>query len=84
MKIITLITLFLSTQLLANYAFSDEKTVKIDMHGGNSDSLMNNNGFSKMKKNGLHDLRSLSIKEPKEPNKPEEKTIPSLKEIELK
>lgn len=82
-KLITM-ALFLTTQLLANYAFSDEKSVKIDMHGGKSESFSNTNGFSKMGAGGLKGMSSFNIKKPKEPTKPEEKNIPELEEIELK
>ena len=84
MKTILTITLFLTTQLLANYAFSNDKTVKIDMHGGNSEKLSNTKGFSDMKSGGLGGLSSFGIKKPKEPIKPEEKDIPKLEDIKLK
>lgn len=84
-KLITItITLFLTTQLLANYAFSNEKTVKIDMHGGKSEQFSNTSEFSKMGKGGLKGLNSFTIKKPKEPTKPQEKNIPELEDIELK
>jgi hypothetical protein len=84
MKIILTITILLTIQLLANYAFSDEKTVNIDMHGGKSEMMNNTSGFSKMGTNDFKGLKSFSVKEPIQPNKPEEKTVPSLEDIELK
>ena len=84
MKFITIFTLFLCTQLFANYSFSNEKTVKIDMHGGNSEELTNKSGFSNMRAGGLKGLNSFSIKEPKQPMKPEKSKIPELEDIELK
>ena len=84
MKQLITITLFLTTQLFANYAFSDEKSVKIDMHGGKSETFSNTNGFSKMGSNGFKGMSSFNIKKPKEPTKPEEKNIPKLEDIELK
>ncbi len=84
MKKLIIITLFLTTQLLANYAFSDEKSVKIDMHGGKSEQFSKTSGFSKMGSGGLKGMSSFNIKKPKEPTKPEEKNIPELEEIELK
>jgi len=84
MKMLLIVLIFLSTQLFANYAFSDEKTVKIDMHGGNSEQLSTTTGFSKMPTGGLKGMNSFIIKKPKEPTKPEEKNIPQLEDIELK
>lgn len=84
MKTIITLTLFLTSQLLANYAFSDEKTVKIDMHGGKSETFSNTNGFSKMKADGLRGMGSFDVKKPKVPTKPEEKNIPELEDIKLK
>ena len=84
MKKLITITLFLTTQLFANYAFSDEKTVKIDMHGGKSEQFSNTKGFPKMGSAGMKGLNSFTIKKPKEPSKPEEKNIPELEDIELK
>lgn len=84
MKTMIIFTIFLITQTFANYAFSNEKSVKIDMHGGKSETFSNTNGFSKMKAGGLKGMGSFNIKKPKEPSKPEEKNIPELQEIELK
>lgn len=84
MKKLITITLFLTTQLLANYTFSNEKSIKIDMHGGNSEQFSETSGFSKMGTGGLKSLNSFTIKKPKEPTKPEEKNIPELEDIELK
>ena len=84
MKTIITLTLFLTSQLLANYAFSDEKTVKIDMHGGKSETFSNTKGFSNMGSEGLKGLGSFNLKKPKEPTKHEEKNIPELQDIELK
>jgi len=84
LKHLIIISLFLTTQTFANYAFSDEKSVKIDMHGGKSESFPNTNGFSKMKAGGLKGMGSFNIKEPKGLTKPEEKNIPELQDIELK
>jgi len=84
MKNILVITLFLTTQLFANYAFSDEKTIKIDMHGGKSEQFSNTKGFSQMGTAGLKGLNSFKIKTPKEPKIPEEKDIPKLQDINLK
>ena len=84
MKNIILLTLFLSIQLWANYAISDEKTVKIDMHGGKSEQFSQTSGFSKKGLGDMKGLHSFTIKKPKEPTKPEEKDIPELDDIELK
>ena len=78
MKIILLISLFLMTKIFANYAFSDEKTVKIDMHGGKSESYSNTRGFSTTNfKNGTI-LQNRTIKNPIKP------TTPTVENIKLK
>jgi len=78
MKQLITITLFLATHLFANYAFTNEKTVKIDMHGGNSEQYTKQSGFSQMiGKGGLKNMGSMNIKEPTKP------TIPKIKEVEL-
>ena len=84
MKTIITISLFLTTQLIANYAFSDEETVKIDMHGGKSEQFTANNGFPKMGSGGLKGLSSFGIKKTKEPIKAEEKNIHELQDKEPK
>jgi len=84
MKTIIIFTIFLTTQTFANYAFSNEKSVKIDMHGGKSETFSNTNGFSKMKADGLRGMGSFDVKKPKVPTKPEEKNIPELEDIKLK
>ena len=78
MKQLLIITLLLTTQLFANYAFSNEKTVKIDMHGGNSEQYTKQSGFSQMiGKGGLKSMGSMNIKEPIKP------IVPKIKEVEL-
>lgn len=78
MKKLITITLILTTNLLANYAFSDEKTVKIDMHGGQSQTITNTHGFSKMKLHNGSGLQNISIKKPTNP------VSPTVKEIQIK
>ena len=84
MKIIITISLFLITQVIANYAFSDEKTVKIDMHGGKSEKFTINNGFPKMGSGKQSGLSSFGMKKTKESIKAEEKNIHELQDKELK
>lgn len=84
MKIIITISLFLITQVIANYAFSDEKTVKIDMHGGKSEKFTINNGFPKMGSGELEGFSSFGMKKAKEPIRAEEKNIYGLQDKELK
>jgi hypothetical protein len=84
MKTIITISLFLATQLLANYAFSDEDTVNIDMHGGKNEEFTANSGFPKMGSGGLKGLSSFGTKKPNEPIKTEEKDIHKLEDKELK
>lgn len=40
MKILLIVTLFLSNILFANYNYNGENLGKIDMHGGKSESLV--------------------------------------------
>lgn len=44
MKILLIITIFLTTILLANYNYAEQNSGKIDMHGGKSEKLTPN-GF---------------------------------------
>jgi len=77
-------TFFITTQLFSNYAFTNEKTVKIDMHGGNTEQYTKQSGFSKMIGNkGLKGMGSMNIKEPTKPTAPEVTNIPQIQEIKL-
>lgn len=77
MKYILTITIFLSSSLFANYAFTGENTGKIDMHGGKGDKLITNkNGFSNK---SISPLSNMGIAKPTSPFAPkalieEEKT----------
>jgi hypothetical protein len=84
MKIILSITLLFTTLLLANYAFSDDKTVKIDMHGGKSEMMTNKKGFSDKGTKNFKGLQGFSIKNPTEPKKPKKEKVPALEDIQLK
>ena len=42
MKILLIITIFLTTILLANYNYAEQNSGKIDMHGGKSEKLTPN------------------------------------------
>jgi len=62
MKRIIIFTLFISTQLLANYAFNTNNK-KIDMHGGKSEKLTDSsNRFLEMKMNSVNGLKDISNK----------------------
>jgi len=78
MKIILLITFFFSIQIFANYSFSDEKTVKIDMHGGKSESLTNTNEFSSINFKKTQTLRDMTVQKPTKP------IIPVVNDIKVK
>ena len=41
MKILLMVTLFLTHSLVANEQYTNDNSGKIDMHGGKSDSLIN-------------------------------------------
>jgi len=83
MKYIFIAILLMSTQLFANYAINNDNTVKIDMHGGNSEKLTNSNRFSDMKEKGFGGLSSFGIKKPSKPMQPEKKELPTLKDIKM-
>ncbi|MGB5868255.1 MAG: hypothetical protein WBG69_10325 [Arcobacteraceae bacterium] len=78
MKTILLIPFLLCTQLFANYAFTNSNSVKIDMHGKETQSFTTSSGFSKMNLNNKQTLQSFSIKKPTNPIKP------TVKNVELK
>ncbi|BFU78989.1 hypothetical protein ALC152_22040 [Arcobacter sp. 15-2] len=85
MKQILMITLFFfSAQLFANYAFNNDKTIKIDMHGGKSEQMINTREFSRIGSGGLQKIKPFMLKQPKEPTKPEKKDVPQLEDIKLK
>lgn len=74
MKIILILTIFFLTSLFANYAYSASNSQKIDMHGGNSDSLISNkNSLSNINSNSLSNLTT----------KKEEKTIKKSDELKI-
>ncbi|RXJ80520.1 hypothetical protein [Arcobacter sp. F2176] len=90
MKIILILTTFFFTSLFANYSYSDSNSQKIDMHGGNSDSLSgNNNSFSNMNSNNLSNLgakeEKKKFKASKETpiEKDEEKNLKELEDLGL-
>lgn len=65
MKYILAITIFLSSSLFANYAFTGENTGKIDMHGGKGDKLIKNkNAFSNKNINPLSNMGIVKSKSP--------------------
>ena len=68
MKYILIITIFLSSSIYANYAFTGENTGKIDMHGGKGDKLLTNkNTFSNK---GVSPLSNMGINKPSSPLAP--------------
>ena len=84
MKIIYLVTFFLISNLFANYAFSDNNTVKIDMHGGKSDMLIQKNSLSNIQGSSFGMMKDLTIKKPKSPEKPMKNNVKNLKEIKIR
>jgi hypothetical protein len=69
MKILLIVTIFLTNILFANYAYTSQNSGEIDMHGGKSELLINNkNSLSNSKFNGLG---SIGINKPKTPIAPE-------------
>lgn len=65
MKTLLLVTIFLSNILFANYTFSGQNSGQIDMHGGKSESLLN-------QKNGLSNsnFKEIGISKPIAPIAP--------------
>lgn len=69
MKILLIVTIFLTNILFANYAYTGQNSGKIDMHGGKSNSLLgNSNSLSNSK---LNSIENMGIAKPKEPITPE-------------
>ncbi len=66
MKILLIVTIFLSNISFANYAFTGQNSGQIDMHGGKSESLLN-------QKNGLSNsnFKEIGITKPIAPIVPE-------------
>lgn len=82
MKSLLIISIFLVHTLFANYNYSNQGSGKIDMHGGKSDSLVNNKSLlSNMNSNMLSD----KTKEKKESKREvlEEKKLQELKDLGL-
>jgi len=81
MRIVILLNICVYTQLFANYAFNNDKTIKIDMHGGKSEQMINTREFSRIGSGGLQKIKPFMLKQPKEPEK---KDVPQLEDIKLK
>ncbi|MFV7791314.1 hypothetical protein ACNSOP_08115 [Aliarcobacter lanthieri] len=65
MKILLIVTIFLSNFLFANYNYAGENSGKIDMHGGKKDSLLN-------QKNSISNINQIGIMKPVVPTQPKE------------
>ncbi|RBQ28001.1 hypothetical protein ACNSOS_03320 [Aliarcobacter vitoriensis] len=65
MKILLIVTIFLSNYLFANYIYTDQNSGKIDMHGGKKENLLN-------QKNSISNINQIGIVKPLEPKKPNE------------
>jgi preprotein translocase subunit SecF len=97
MKITLFLTIFLLTNLFANYAYTDTKSQEIDMHGGNTDSLTNNKsslsnmsssnlsnlGIKKENANTLKNTKKIKIKKEPKTEKLEEKDFGELNDMGL-
>lgn len=66
MKILLIVTLFLTTILFANYNYTNDNSGKIDMHGGKGENLIN-------QKNSLSNtnFKEIGIVKPMAPVAPE-------------
>jgi len=78
MKILLIVTIFLTNILYANYTFSGTNNGNIDMHGGKSDSLLNEkNSFSNTNLNNIGIIKPIAPTAPqnliKEDKKEEKK-----------
>ena len=68
MKRILFITIVFTSALFANYAYTEENSGKIDMHGGKGEKLLTNK--SKFSNMGMNSLGNIGIKKPTMPTKP--------------
>ncbi len=78
MKTLLIVTIFLTNILFANYAFTNQNSGKIDMHGGKSENLLNQkNSLSNTNFNDIGITKPIAPKAPnaliKENEKKEEK-----------
>ena len=81
MKILLMVTLFLTHSLFANEQYTNDNSGKIDMHGGKSDSLINQkNSLSNKSINDIGIVKPIApiapnalIKDEKKENKKEDK-----------
>ena len=46
MKTLLIVTIFLTNTLFANYAYTNQNSGKIDMHGGKGDNLLGNSSLN--------------------------------------
>ena len=81
MKILLMVTLFLTHSLFANEQYTNDNSGKIDMHGGKNDSLINQkNSLSNKSINDIGIVKPIApiapnalIKDEKKENKKEDK-----------
>ncbi len=90
MKIILILAIFFLTNLFANYAYTDSNSKKIDMHGGNSDSLTGNKkSLSNMNSNNLNNIgiekenKKFKVSKETPTEKDEEKNLGELEDLGL-
>lgn len=79
MKILLIVTLFLSNFLFANYNYKDENSGKIDMHGKNGSKLMDSSNSL-----GSKNFKVIKPLSPITPKKPEELIKNNENNIKLK
>ncbi|ADG92814.1 conserved hypothetical protein [Arcobacter nitrofigilis DSM 7299] len=90
MKIILILATLLLSSLFANYANSASNSQKIDMHGGNSDSLIGNkNSLSNMNSKNLNNIgiekekKKFKVSKETPTEKDEEKNLKDLEDLGL-
>lgn len=82
MKILLIVTIFLTNILFANYAYTGQNSGQIDMHGGKSELLINKKNSLSNKK--FNDIGSIGINKPKAPIAPEKLIKEETKKEETK
>ena len=80
MKILLIVTIFLTNILYANYAFTDANSGKIDMHGGKGEMLLNNK--NSLSNTNFNNLGNIGINKPVTPTAPKKLITEPTKETQ--
>ena len=82
MKILLFCSIFLTNILFANYAFTGQNSGQIDMHGGKSELLLNNN--NSLSNTNFKGLGDIGISKPSAPIAPQTLIKEEIKKEEKK